>query len=390
MGRLDDAEEALQQAEEFAGEALRPLINNIRRQIASQTSETSATEPSGEQSQTPAPLENQNQASVAKEAQTEISAQAVHPTTAPTSSEPESAPTKSESSITNEGECSSREFQAEEGVLAENTEPYLEESVVAVVEPEPRPAVKSDELPEVLPAEVAAREASQNEFVERRRSPRASLTLNQFFDLKVTSESNSLPLQVRSFFVDLGLGGFRVNSERPLSSNAELSVSLPSEVLGEEMDVKAQVVWQKPLFGESYLQGLQFADLSEEQAQLIHQKLDGESGTRNSRQHFRLYRPFPIKLRSESEESWVSSYATDLSLDGLGTRLNSSLSAGEEIKVRLELDFELPTVEVEARVAWSKEGENGVTHGLQFASMGPVEAKTIKRYIDRCLEFSLE
>ena len=57
------------------------------------------------------------------------------------------------------------------------------------------------------------------------------------------------------------------------------------------------------------------------------------------------------------------------------------------MRVRLELEFELPTVEVQARVAWSREGENGVTHGLQFDAVGPVEAKTIKRYIDRCLAF---
>lgn len=361
LGRLEEAEEALLQAEEFADDTLRPLINNIRRQIAAHKSN-----PTGNEFQ---PSEAKVEDSVE---QLEASTQDIENT----GPEPEV-----------------REQAMEEMSLPESAGPNQDEEEMSLAVPAEKAglqATEATEAPEAPPAEIASARPDPEEFVERRRSPRASLALNKFFDLKVTSNTNSLPLQVRSFFVDLGLGGFRVNSERPLNSESELSVSLPSEVLGEEVEVKAQVVWQKPLFGESYLQGLQFAGLTEEQTRLIHQKLDGESGSRSSRQHFRLYRPFPIKLRTENGDSWVSSYATDLSLDGLGTRLNSSLSAGEEIKVRLELDFELPAVEVEARVAWSKEGDNGVTHGLQFASMGPVEAKTIKRYIDRCLEFSLE
>ena len=105
------------------------------------------------------------------------------------------------------------------------------------------------------------------------------------------------------------------------------------------------------------------------------------------RQHYRLYRPFPIEVR-DSQGEWVEGYASDLSLEGLGTRLTDKLEAGTTVRLRLKLDFELPTVDVSATVAWSLEGDRGVSHGLQFQTLAPVEAKTIKLYIDRCLEIS--
>ena len=149
------------------------------------------------------------------------------------------------------------------------------------------------------------------------------------------------------------------------------------------------MVWQKALYGASFIQGLAFQNLTDSQKKLIEAKLNPENGLPRSasRQHFRLYRPFPIKLQADGHDEWVASYATDLSVNGIGTRLKAPLEQGNPIRLRLELEFELPTVEVEARVAWSKSGENGVSHGLQFAEVGPVEARTIKRYIDRCLEF---
>ena len=284
------------------------------------------------------------------------------------------------------------------------TEPLEEvpepQAADVLAEPEPQEEAPEPQAEEVFaePAPELATESSlpqhngspssNGEFVERRSGQRSPLALNRFFNLKVAPPSGDQQ-EVKSFFVDLGPGGLRINSETPLNSDTELSLTLPEDLLGEETELKAQVVWQKELYGDTYLQGLQFCELSAVQKHLLNKKLQsGEGLARNSRQHFRLYRPFPIKLQAEGNKEWVASYATDLSVDGVGTRLKAALGEGEGLRLRLELEFELPTVEVEARVAWSKESDNGVTHGLQFASVGPVEAKTIKRYIDRCLEFS--
>jgi c-di-GMP-binding flagellar brake protein YcgR len=227
------------------------------------------------------------------------------------------------------------------------------------------------------------------ELVERRSTPRAPIALNRFFELTVSPGLNSDNQTVKSFLVDIGPGGLRINSEIAFKATQDIELTLPVEMLGKETKLKARVVWQKALYGETYLQGLRFCDLTQEQAALIRKKLEsGEGLARNSRQHFRLYRPFPIKLQTVGAEDWTASYASDLSVDGIGTRLRSSLPSEEPIRVRLELEFELPTVEIEARVAWSKPSENGFSHGLQFTTVGPVEARTIKRYIDRCLEFS--
>ena len=249
-----------------------------------------------------------------------------------------------------------------------------------------------DDSLEIEPAPAAAVEPINHpdspNFVERRSGARRPLSFNQFFKIQVASETGSAE-EHKSFLVDLGEGGIRINSETPFPMEYDLTLTFPEEVLGESAELACQVVWQKALYGASFIQGLAFQNLTDDQKKLIEAKLNPENGVPRSasRQHFRLYRPFPIKLQAEGHDEWVTSYATDLSVNGIGTRLKAPLEQGNPIRLRLELEFELPTVEVEARVAWSKSGENGVSHGLQFAEVGPVEARTIKRYIDRCLEF---
>lgn len=261
-----------------------------------------------------------------------------------------------------------------------------EQFEVEVTPPELESLLTSGQEPTKLPQ----RPTSPEPVTERRTAPRSSLSLNRLFDLQVASSKGGDSEAFKSFLVDLGPGGIRINSEAPFPQEEELILTLPAELLGQETQLRAEVVWQKPLYGASFIQGLAFLNPTSEQCELLGQRLNPEngSGRANSRQHFRLYRPFPIKVRVEGEDEWTPSYATDLSVNGLGTRLRAPLQRGEGIKVRLELEFELPTVEVEAKVAWSKGGENGISHGLQFGDVGPVEARTIKRYIDRCLEFS--
>ena len=284
------------------------------------------------------------------------------------------------------------EEAAEEAVVAEVVE--AEQAEAPVVEQPFAEDIETEELAEEVDptaAPVSPKEQldpTSEGFVERRKRPRLPLSLNKFFNLVINQSGGTVEL--KSFLVDLGLGGIRINTETPFPKNGPLTVTLPSELLGQEAEFTAEVVWQKPLYGSSYLQGLAFKELSETQEEMLKTRLDADenpSGRANSRQHFRLYRPFPIKLQAVGGDSWVSSYATDLSINGLGTRLREALKRDDGVRVRLELEFELPTVEVQARVAWSREGENGVTHGLQFDAVGPVEAKTIKRYIDRCLAF---
>jgi tetratricopeptide (TPR) repeat protein len=279
------------------------------------------------------------------------------------------------------------EPQAEQPAPIEAAEKPAEKPAIEVAEPATEP--KAEE-PTSSEADPAVDESDDEEFVERRAAQRCHLDINRFFELKLKRASEGVEEQVKSFFVDLAPGGLRINSETAFPAEGELLLTLPPELLGEETDLRAEVVWQKPLFGESFLQGLAFRELTSVQKHLLGKRLDATNLEQrsNSRQHYRLYRPFPIRLQADGQDSWLSSYATDLSMNGLGTRLDTQLAQGNQIRVRLELEFELPTVEVEARVAWSREGENGVTHGLQFATVGPVEAKTIKRYIDRCIKFS--
>lgn len=234
--------------------------------------------------------------------------------------------------------------------------------------------------------ELSLKEESPPLGVERRGFERFNLGLNRFFELQVTDEQGQRHT-IQSFLVDLSAGGLRVNSAAPLPAEGSFSLTLPAELMGQELTFPSRVVWQRPLFGASFLQGIEFLETSSGQKTQIETVLGRDEFRGAGRQHYRLYRPFTIEIK-DPQGDWTSTYASDLSLEGLGARLKDKLQPGAAVRLRLNLEFELPTVEVGATVAWSHGGENGVSHGLQFQALGPVEAKTIKLYIDRCLELS--
>ena len=440
LERFNEAERILEQAEETAGASLRPVISNLRAQIQGRSKPQ---EPEVEAVKEDKPIEAKSAIDEDFDLPDldEFLADVSEETGSPAADLPdieeldlpdivaEEIPGLEDSTEEAVARESLEEDQVSEAVAAEPQEPEATEAVFAeenleeepaseavaaeAQEPEATEAVSAEESLEEEPAsEAVVAEAQEPEatealdptaapvspkeqldphsegFVERRKRPRQPLSLNKFFNLIINQSGGTVEL--KSFLVDLGMGGIRINTETPFPKEGPLTVTLPSELLGQEAEFTAEVVWQKPLYGSSYLQGLAFTELSETQEEMLKKRLDADentSGRANSRQHFRLYRPFPIKLQAEGGDNWVSSYATDLSINGLGTRLGEALNRDDGVRVRLELEFELPTVEVQARVAWSREGENGVTHGLQFDAVGPVEAKTIKRYIDRCLAF---
>jgi tetratricopeptide (TPR) repeat protein len=396
MERFKEAALALDSAEEGAVPSLRPIIASLRQQLPTEK-EASGVE-NQEQSERNEVLE-----AVELEEDDEFSLPDIEDLVGRPSTEPR--------------EFSSDDFELPEldDLLGDHDSPTPEQSAPAPSTPEQdaraqdgesvsggdaeteRNAETDNDPPEppkkeqlAAPAKPPERPKQNGKPIERRAASRTPLTMNRIFDLSYTKPAQGESEKMKSFLVDLSPGGIRINSQNPLPIEEELVLTLPKDVLGEEITLPAQVVWQKALYGESFLQGLAFQDLTSDQERLVSERLDSDEGSSRARgrQHFRLYRPFPIKLRAEGADDWLTSYATDLSLDGLGTRLEMPLEQGNNLRLRLELEFELPTVEVEAQVAWSREGENGISHGIQFSSMGPVEAKTIKRYIDHCLEFS--
>lgn len=243
-----------------------------------------------------------------------------------------------------------------------------------------------DEIPRIGKFDDFDEEEESELRIERRRN----VNLNQFFDLRLVDPDTRELTTVRSFLVDISMGGLRVNSEAPLPLDRTFIVTIPPEILGKALELEAQVVWQRQLFGASYLQGLQFYAPTLEQSELLADHLEEGEAEVGGRQHFRLYRPLRILVRHETDGPWESCYASDISVDGLGAKLPERLDKGDKIHIRIMLEFELPTVEVRAVVAWSREAEAGVAHGLRFDRLGPVEAKTIKLYINRCLELSPE
>ena len=264
---------------------------------------------------------------------------------------------------------------------------------------EPESSTPSVQEPEELPQQETSAAAPQpqessssehnscEEGQERRLFRRFNLGMNRFFELSVCNSEGERSV-VKSFLVDLSAGGLRVNSECPLPLDERFDLTLPPEVIREELTLRAKVTWQRALFGASYIQGVEFLELTPEQREHIENVLNDGGLSEGGRQHYRLYRPFPIQVSLQESTDWIPCYASDLSLEGLGTRLDTVIPPGQEVRLRLGLEFELPTVEVTATVAWNRSDSNGISHGLRFDNVGPVEARTIRLYIDRCLELS--
>ncbi len=226
---------------------------------------------------------------------------------------------------------------------------------------------------------------------DRRSHPRRNLEFNRFFDLQISDSASGPGQETRCFLVDVSLGGLRINSEKPLPPETSFWIELPQELGGQVPAFEARVVWQRDLFGTSTIQGVELLNITTEQREAL-QAAIGEAPTAErteGRQHFRLYRPVPIQVFRAEEEVWEPLYASDLSQQGLGVQTQQDLDPEDQVRIRLMLEFELPIVEVSAKVAWSRKSEKGYAHGLKFYELGPVEAKAIGLYIDHCMEQAL-
>ncbi len=262
-----------------------------------------------------------------------------------------------------------------------------EEAEEPTVETTPAPAEEEEVVPapvEESPQEerkgVAMADEVEN---ERRAHPRKNVGLNKIVSAKLRVGSGSED-EVKVFLVNLSRGGMRINTEAELP-DGEFSLHFAFSELDIEregqLELPCQVAWKKELVGGTYVHGLAFTSEALQLDQVL-ASLDGGG----QRERFRLYRPLPVSVKVPEEEDWIECYAGNLNPEGVGLQLPRPLPEEEALTVRLHLEFGFPTVAVNAQVAWSREAE-GVHHlGLRFSDVDPFEARTVQRYIDRCLE----
>ena len=232
--------------------------------------------------------------------------------------------------------------------------------------------------------------ADEEEGSERRVDVRKSPRLNRILTAELECSPGSDPEPISMFLVDISLSGMRINTDRELpDSEAPLWLRIPLTGLGQtlpgDLRVSFRVAWKKGLVGGTWVHGLEFLadDIS---SRPTIEELLRTCTSETGRRRFRLNRLLPISLQLDPEGPWRELYASDLSAGGLCAQLGQRLERHHPVAVRVHLEFDLPTVELRARVAWTGEQPHGrVETGLEFLEVDDYVAQTIDRYIDRCL-----
>lgn len=221
--------------------------------------------------------------------------------------------------------------------------------------------------------------------VEARKSPRLNRILAA--ELQIVPGADPEPLNL--FLVDLSLSGMRINTDRELPDDSPFYLRIPLEGLGQtlpgDLALACRVAWKKGLVGGTWVHGLEFLQ-DDLQARPTIEDLLRSCTSETGRRRFRLNRLLPISLQLDPEGPWKELYASDLSTGGMCAQLGQKLERHHPVSVRVHLEFDLPTVELQARVAWTGEQPHGrVETGLEFLDVDEYVSLTIDRYIDRCL-----
>lgn len=236
----------------------------------------------------------------------------------------------------------------------------------------------------------AQKKAAENSKSERRVAQRKGVRLNKLIMAQLLHSGESTGLYLH--LVDISSGGIRVNGDVEFPQSEQFTLKLQTESFGgevssefPELEVKARVVWSKRLLGGMFVSGLQFMDMTPEAKACIARILEICS-PEGKRLRFRLNRVLGVGIGLEEQTRWLYPLALDLSVEGMRVRLDESLEIGSTFPLQIFLEFDLPTVHMNAEVVWRDEvGTGRYQVGLRFHDLNEDSAKAIQDYIDRCL-----
>ncbi|MCE7872671.1 hypothetical protein DYH09_20120 [bacterium CPR1] len=224
---------------------------------------------------------------------------------------------------------------------------------------------------------------------ERRRGERKISKLNKLLTGEIDlGEGDQM---VYLYLVDLSEGGMRVNVDQNFPEGKTFRMKLGLESFGTELgrsgvlDLPLQVVWQKRLVGGMTVAGLKFVDPTDEAREAVQQIMELFS-VEGKRRRFRLNRVLGVGIGLEENTRWLYPLALDLSVGGMRIRTEENLVVGDELTLKIFLQFDLPVVNVNAKVVWKEEVQaNRFQIGLEFQNVTEDVARPVQEYIDRCL-----
>lgn len=271
-----------------------------------------------------------------------------------------------------------------------------DESVAVAAEQETAegeaPAEQQLDPQSVWGAEGDGKPARAESHSERRTAVRKGVRLNKLIMAQLSTSDRDEATGLYLHLVDISAGGMRVNGDVEFPQSEPFRLKLQTESFGPEvsaefpdLEVTVRVVWSKRLLGGMFVSGLQFQNLDETSQSCVKKILEICS-PEGKRLRFRLNRVLGVGIGLEEQTRWLYPLALDLSVEGMRVRLDEPLEIGAQFPLQIFLEFDLPTVQMNAEVVWRDEvGPGRFQVGLRFHDLNEDSARAIQDYIDRCL-----
>ncbi|MEW6281020.1 MAG: PilZ domain-containing protein [Candidatus Eremiobacterota bacterium] len=276
--------------------------------------------------------------------------------------------------------------EAAEEAQGDDSEPAEDVLGEEAVEPESSP--QGDEGPQLPMFEPSS---EPHVGPERRGGVRKGSKLNKLLGAQVDLMDGEGEKLAYLYLVDLSEGGIRVNVDQHFPEETVFRMKLPLDSFGPELakkqvvELPVQVVWQKRLIGGMTVAGLKFVDIPPDTHQVVKDIMERFTAE-GRRKRFRLNRVLGVGIGLDENTRWLYPLALDLSVEGMRLRTEEDLTVGDELSLRIFLQFDLPVVNVTAKVVWKEQVNPGRFQlGLEFQQVDDATARPIQEYIDRCL-----
>ncbi|MBI3928363.1 MAG: PilZ domain-containing protein [Armatimonadetes bacterium] len=225
---------------------------------------------------------------------------------------------------------------------------------------------------------------------ERRLFPRKKSRVNAILPTQLRLDGRGDRIYL--YLVDISRGGMRFNTNRELPTGSDVILQFPLTSFESPLSERGSlwlpchVVWNKRLAGGAWTHGVRFGELDAVSRSQVDEIVESFSPD-GHRTRFRLHRRLEADVQVNPGESWETVHASNISVEGIGFRLERALREGDTVRVRVHLEFGLPPMELAACVAWRDRVDLGkYAYGFQFRDTLEEEALILQEYIFRCLE----
>lgn len=189
------------------------------------------------------------------------------------------------------------------------------------------------------------------------------------------------------YLVDISSNGLRINLDRTVEPETELSIKFCLNALGHglegEFEATCRVVWSKPLAGGTCILGMEFVELPEEHRATVETLIE-QWKEKGLLEFETLPTPVDAKIRTLAEEPEQYSVSVRaISRQGFRFPTRAAWQVGQELNSRLLL--EPGTVDTPAVVRWCEEMPNGAREvGCEFKELTAGQESYIDLHLKRC------